>query len=127
MASKQAVARVIREIFGSVPTSRTHRGVRHGLDVLSKTQTGPYDRRYFLDPIEPHARKVRVGSSWCVMLRESGIACVGTIEGGKLYYNGYDESSMLAPDRGRGYYAVIDFPMAMLITFCSPLNTQQRG
>mmetsp|Transcript_21918 Transcript_21918/g.47805 ORF Transcript_21918/g.47805 Transcript_21918/m.47805 type:complete len:103 (+) Transcript_21918:290-598(+) len=57
MASKQAVAKVIREIFGSVPTSRTHRGVRNGMDVLAKTQTGPYDRRYFMDPIEPYARK----------------------------------------------------------------------
>jgi len=60
MASRASqIAAVARQIFGTLP----NRGVRTGMQFLKKPLTGAYEARYYLDPIEPHARKV---SDWMV-------------------------------------------------------------
>lgn len=57
MASRASqIAAVARQIFGTLP----NRGVRTGMQFLKKPLTGEYEARYYLDSIEPHARKVRV-------------------------------------------------------------------
>jgi hypothetical protein len=56
MASRASkIAAVAREIFGTLPI----RGVRTGLQFLKKPLTGAYEARYYMEPIEPFARKVR--------------------------------------------------------------------
>ena len=55
MASKAArIAAVANQIFGTVP----NRGARTGLQYLKKPLTGAYEARYYMEPIEPIARKV---------------------------------------------------------------------
>ncbi len=55
MASKAArIAAVAHQIFGTVP----NRGARTGLQFLKKPLTGAYEARYYMEPIEPIARKV---------------------------------------------------------------------
>lgn len=55
MASKAArIAAVANQIFGTVP----NRGARTGLQYLKKPLTGAYESRYYMEPIEPIARKV---------------------------------------------------------------------
>ena len=55
MASKAArIAAVSHQIFGTVP----NRGVRTGMQYLKKPLTGAYEARYYMEPIEPIARKV---------------------------------------------------------------------
>ena len=57
MASKAArIAAVANQIFGTVP----NRGVRTGMQYLKKPLTGAYEARYYMEPIEPIARKVDV-------------------------------------------------------------------
>eukprot|EP00984_Skeletonema_dohrnii_P020890 scaffold10292_cov119-Skeletonema_dohrnii-CCMP3373.AAC.11 len=54
MASKAArIAAVANQIFGTVP----NRGVRTGMQYLKKPLTGAYEARYYMEPIEPIARK----------------------------------------------------------------------
>ena len=56
MASKAArIAAIARQIFGTVP----NRGVRTGLQYLKKPLTGAYEARWYMEPIEPIARKVQ--------------------------------------------------------------------
>ncbi|KAL3757276.1 hypothetical protein ACHAWU_008437 [Discostella pseudostelligera] len=56
MASRASqIAAVARQIFGTLP----NRGVRTGMQFLKKPLTGAYEARYYLDPIEPHARKAQ--------------------------------------------------------------------
>mmetsp|Transcript_17187 Transcript_17187/g.34363 ORF Transcript_17187/g.34363 Transcript_17187/m.34363 type:complete len:98 (-) Transcript_17187:225-518(-) len=56
MASKAArIAAVGNQIFGTVP----NRGVRTGMQYLKKPLTGAYEARYYMEPIEPIARKVQ--------------------------------------------------------------------
>ena len=63
MASKAArIAAVANQIFGTVP----NRGVRTGMQYLKKPLTGAYEARYYMEPIEPIARKVR-----CLMFVET--------------------------------------------------------
>mmetsp|Transcript_24523 Transcript_24523/g.23579 ORF Transcript_24523/g.23579 Transcript_24523/m.23579 type:complete len:92 (-) Transcript_24523:308-583(-) len=52
MASRQAIAAVQRQIFGTLP----NKNVRTGNQVLKKRFTGPMLERYYLEPIEPSAR-----------------------------------------------------------------------
>ena len=55
MASKAArIAAVAHKIFGTVP----NRGARTGMQYLKKPLTGAYEARYYMEPIEPIARKV---------------------------------------------------------------------
>lgn len=55
MASRAArIAAVAHEIFGTLP----NRNVRTGLQYLKKSLTGAYEKRYYMDPIEPAARLV---------------------------------------------------------------------
>lgn len=55
MASKAArIAAVSHQIFGTVP----NRGARTGMQYLKKPLTGAYESRYYMEPIEPIARKV---------------------------------------------------------------------
>lgn len=55
MASKAArIAAVANQIFGTVP----NRGARTGLQYLKKPLSGAYEARYYMEPIEPIARKV---------------------------------------------------------------------
>ena len=57
MASRAVkIAAVAREIFGTLP----NRNVRTGLQFLKKPLTGAYEARYYMEPIEPYARKVRM-------------------------------------------------------------------
>ena len=61
MASRASkIAEVARQIFGTLP----NRGVRTGMQFLKKPLTGEYEARYYLDSIEPHARKVCDVWSW---------------------------------------------------------------
>lgn len=61
MASKAArIAEVARQIFGTVP----NRGVRTGMQYLKKPLTGAYEARYYMEPIEPIARKVCCFDVW---------------------------------------------------------------
>ena len=54
MASKAArIAAVAHKIFGTVP----NRGARTGMQYLKKPFTGAYEARYYMEPIEPIARK----------------------------------------------------------------------
>ncbi|KAL3807555.1 hypothetical protein ACHAXA_001139 [Cyclostephanos tholiformis] len=56
MASRASkIAAVAREIFGTLP----NRGVRTGLQFLKKPLTGAYEARYYMEPIEPFARKAQ--------------------------------------------------------------------
>jgi hypothetical protein len=68
MASRASkIAAVAREIFGTLP----NRGVRTGLQFLKKPLTGAYEARYYMEPIEPFARKVRRATKiqfYCVKL-----------------------------------------------------------
>jgi hypothetical protein len=54
MASKQAIAKLTRDIFGQLP----NKNIRTGHQVLKKRQIGPYLERYYVDPIDSIARKV---------------------------------------------------------------------
>ena len=55
MASRAAkIAAVARDIFGTLP----NRNVRTGMQFLKKPLTGAYEARYYMEPIEPIARKV---------------------------------------------------------------------
>eukprot|EP00986_Skeletonema_menzelii_P003968 scaffold1298_cov152-Skeletonema_menzelii.AAC.12 len=59
MASKAArIAEVARQIFGTVP----NRGVRTGMQYLKKPLTGAYEARYYMEPIEPIARKKEISN-----------------------------------------------------------------
>ncbi|KAL9190766.1 hypothetical protein ACHAXT_000472 [Thalassiosira profunda] len=56
MASRAArIAAAAREIFGTLP----NRGVRTGMQFLKKPLTGAYEARYYMEPIEPYARKAQ--------------------------------------------------------------------
>lgn len=56
MASRASkIAAVAREIFGTLPI----RGVRTGMQYLKTPLTGAYEARFYMEPIEPIARKVR--------------------------------------------------------------------
>eukprot|EP00580_Thalassiosira_gravida_P001000 CAMPEP_0201598946 /NCGR_PEP_ID=MMETSP0492-20130828/594_1 /ASSEMBLY_ACC=CAM_ASM_000837 /TAXON_ID=420259 /ORGANISM="Thalassiosira gravida, Strain GMp14c1" /LENGTH=98 /DNA_ID=CAMNT_0048061447 /DNA_START=23 /DNA_END=319 /DNA_ORIENTATION=+ len=57
MASRASkIAAVARDIFGILP----NRGrVRTGMQFLKKPLTGAYEKRYYMEPIEPHARKAQ--------------------------------------------------------------------
>ncbi|KAL7528631.1 hypothetical protein ACHAWF_002644 [Thalassiosira exigua] len=56
MASRASrIAAVARDIFATLP----NRGVRTGLQYLKKPLTGAYEARFYLEPIEPIARKER--------------------------------------------------------------------
>eukprot|EP00571_Detonula_confervacea_P015686 CAMPEP_0172297736 /NCGR_PEP_ID=MMETSP1058-20130122/652_1 /TAXON_ID=83371 /ORGANISM="Detonula confervacea, Strain CCMP 353" /LENGTH=97 /DNA_ID=CAMNT_0013006921 /DNA_START=37 /DNA_END=330 /DNA_ORIENTATION=- len=56
MASRAAkIALVAREVFGTLP----NRGVRTGLQFLKKPLTGAYHARFYMEPIEPFARKAQ--------------------------------------------------------------------
>ena len=55
MASKQAIAVVQRQIFGTLP----NKNVRTGNQLLKKRLTGEFVARYYLEPIESYARIVR--------------------------------------------------------------------
>ena len=60
MASRQAIRRVIKDVFGTgQKQQRSKAGFKtSGFDVLARTQTGPYDKRYFIGPgIGPSARR----------------------------------------------------------------------
>ena len=55
MASRAGkIAAVARDIFGTLP----NRNVRTGMQFLKKPLTGAYEARYYMEPIEPIARKV---------------------------------------------------------------------
>ena len=76
MASRAAkIAVVAREIFGTLP----NRNVRTGLQFLKKPLTGAYEARYYMEPIEPYARKVRATLCVCDYLElcVHQYACVG--------------------------------------------------
>ena len=61
MASRASkIAEVARQIFGTLP----NRGVRTGMQFLKKPLVGAYEKRYYMEPIEPLARKVRVIIFW---------------------------------------------------------------
>ena len=79
MASRAAkIAAVAREIFGTLP----NRNVRTGLQFLKKPLTGAYEARYYMEPIEPYARKVRATLYVCdnVLFRTMHqYACVGCV------------------------------------------------
>ena len=79
MASRAAkIAAVAREIFGTLP----NRNVRTGLQFLKKPLTGAYEARYYMEPIEPYARKVRATLCVCdnVLFRTMHqYACVGCV------------------------------------------------
>lgn len=54
MASRASkIAAVAREIFGTLPI----RGVRTGMQYLKTPLTGAYESRFYMEPIEPIARK----------------------------------------------------------------------
>ena len=60
MASRASkIAAVAREIFGTLPI----RGVRTGMQYLKTPLTGAYESRFYMEPIEPIARKVRSKNS----------------------------------------------------------------
>ena len=60
MASRASkIAAVAREIFGTLPI----RGVRTGMQYLKTPLTGAYEARFYMEPIEPIARKVRSKNS----------------------------------------------------------------
>ena len=54
MASKQAIYKLQREIFGQLP----NKNVKTGHKILKKQFTGILEGRYYLDPIDSVARKV---------------------------------------------------------------------
>mmetsp|Transcript_11601 Transcript_11601/g.25118 ORF Transcript_11601/g.25118 Transcript_11601/m.25118 type:complete len:99 (-) Transcript_11601:368-664(-) len=57
MASRASkIAAVAREIFSTLP----NRGrVRTGMQFLKKPLTGAYEKRYYMEPIEPYARRAQ--------------------------------------------------------------------
>eukprot|EP00579_Thalassiosira_antarctica_P008762 CAMPEP_0201902046 /NCGR_PEP_ID=MMETSP0902-20130614/54753_1 /ASSEMBLY_ACC=CAM_ASM_000551 /TAXON_ID=420261 /ORGANISM="Thalassiosira antarctica, Strain CCMP982" /LENGTH=97 /DNA_ID=CAMNT_0048436035 /DNA_START=425 /DNA_END=718 /DNA_ORIENTATION=- len=56
MASRVArIAAVTREIFGTLP----NRGVRTGMQFLKKPLTGAYEARWYMESIEPYARRAQ--------------------------------------------------------------------
>jgi len=57
MASKQAIAKLQREIFGRLP----NKNIRTGTKILKKRLVAELENRYYLDPIAPIARKVTPG------------------------------------------------------------------
>ena len=57
MASRQAIAKVRREVFGQIQKKR---GVRTGSEVLEKRWTGIIEARYYPESITPLAKKVRL-------------------------------------------------------------------
>ncbi len=78
MASKAArIAAVTHQIFGTVP----NRGVRTGMQYLKKPLTGAYEARYYMEPIEPIARKVcrlMFGDDFfCILLAFIEYICIG--------------------------------------------------
>jgi len=54
MSRAAKIAAVARDIFGTLP----NRNVRTGMQFLKKPLTGAYEARYYMEPIEPYARKV---------------------------------------------------------------------
>lgn len=61
MASKQAIAKVTQQIFGSAPQLN----MRTGNKVLKKPLVGPYIARYYPEPIEKAARIVSTALPFC--------------------------------------------------------------
>ena len=65
MASRAGkIAAVARDIFGTLP----NRNVRTGMQFLKKPLTGAYEARYYMEPIEPIARKVSLLISYYLCL-----------------------------------------------------------
>lgn len=56
MASRQAIAKVRREVFGQIQKKK---GIRTGSEVLEKRWTGIIEARYYPESITPLAKKVR--------------------------------------------------------------------
>jgi len=54
MSRAAKIAAVARDIFGTLP----NRNVRTGMQFLKKPLTGAYEARYYMESIEPYARKV---------------------------------------------------------------------
>ena len=71
MSRAAKIAAVARDIFGTLP----NRNVRTGMQFLKKPLTGAYEARYYMESIEPYARKVR--RFWCLF--EEGIHLQSTI------------------------------------------------
>ena len=69
MASRAGkIAAAARDIFGTLP----NRNVRTGMQFLKKPLTGAYEARYYMEPIEPIARKVRlINLLLCLLWRKS--------------------------------------------------------
>mmetsp|Transcript_22995 Transcript_22995/g.27215 ORF Transcript_22995/g.27215 Transcript_22995/m.27215 type:complete len:92 (-) Transcript_22995:194-469(-) len=57
MATKQAIYKLQREIFGQLPNKH----IKTGHKILKKRWTGILDNRYYLDPIDSIARMVMPG------------------------------------------------------------------
>mmetsp|Transcript_475 Transcript_475/g.763 ORF Transcript_475/g.763 Transcript_475/m.763 type:complete len:93 (-) Transcript_475:270-548(-) len=59
MASKEAIAKITREIFGSLP----NKNIRTGHQILKKRHIGKLEARYYMDEIniDAAARKVFPG------------------------------------------------------------------
>jgi hypothetical protein len=57
MASREAIARLTRQIFGTLP----NKNISTGHQLLKKRHTAILDARYYLDSIESAARMVSVG------------------------------------------------------------------
>ena len=55
MASKEAIAKLSRQIFGTLP----NKNIRTGHKILKKRQTAVLDARYYPEKIDSAARKVR--------------------------------------------------------------------
>mmetsp|Transcript_15198 Transcript_15198/g.44111 ORF Transcript_15198/g.44111 Transcript_15198/m.44111 type:complete len:95 (+) Transcript_15198:54-338(+) len=53
MASKEAVRKVVREVFGIVNLPGTNRAHK----TLKKGFMSPFDKRYYPEPIDKYARK----------------------------------------------------------------------
>ena len=56
MASKEAIAKLTRQIFGTLP----NKNIRTGHQILKKRQTAVLDARYYPEKIDSAARKVRI-------------------------------------------------------------------
>mmetsp|Transcript_7321 Transcript_7321/g.6932 ORF Transcript_7321/g.6932 Transcript_7321/m.6932 type:complete len:92 (+) Transcript_7321:104-379(+) len=58
MASRQAIAKVRREVFGQIQKKK---GLRTGSEVLEKRWTGIIEARYYPESITPLAKKFMPG------------------------------------------------------------------
>ena len=54
MASRQAIAKLTKEIFGALPI----KGIRTGNQFLKKRHTAVLENRYYVESIDSYARKV---------------------------------------------------------------------